>query len=86
LIMNGRRDRDAVSVVPQGLQRAAVAPGTEPAVRSYDMDAAFMSFQLHGSGNHAVRVWCWRGEWGRGLFPVAPQPMARRGHTKINLS
>ena len=42
-------------VVPQGLQRAAVAPGTGPPVRSYGMDAAFMSFQLHGRGNHAVR-------------------------------
>jgi hypothetical protein len=33
LIMNGRRDRDAVHVVSQGLQRAAVAPGTGSAVR-----------------------------------------------------
>jgi hypothetical protein len=75
-------------VVPQGLQRAAVAPGTGPPVRSYGMDAAFMSFQLHGSGNHAVRVGGWRGGWGwdRGLFPWALRAMARRGHTKINLS
>jgi hypothetical protein len=58
LIVNGRRDGDAVYVVPQGLQHAAVAPGTGPAVRSYGMDAAFMSFQLHGSGNHAVWVRC----------------------------
>jgi len=86
LIMNGRRDRDAVSVVPQGLQRAAVAPGSGPAVRSYDMDAAFMSFQLHGSGNHAVPVRCRRGERCRSPFPAAPWLLARRAQTKINSS
>jgi hypothetical protein len=55
-VMSGRRDRDAVHVVPQALQCAAVAPGTGPRVGSYGMDAAFMSFQPHGSGNHAVRI------------------------------
>src|SRR6516162_3283949 len=64
-ILNGRRGRGVVSVVPQGLRRAAVACGTGPAGRSYGMDAAFMSFQQHGSGNHAVPVRCWRGGWGQ---------------------
>ena len=61
-----------VSVVPQRLRRAAVASGTGPAGRSYDMDAAFMSFQQHGSGNHAVPARCRRGERGRSSFPAAP--------------
>ena len=39
-----------------GLRCTAVAPGTGSAGRSYGMDAAFMSLQLPGSGNHAVRV------------------------------
>jgi hypothetical protein len=34
------------------------------------MDAAFMSFQLHEGGIHAVWVRGWRGQWGEGLFPV----------------
>jgi len=32
----------------------------QPVPSSYDMDAAFMSFQQHGWGNHAVRVRCCR--------------------------
>ena len=78
--------RGVVSVVPQGLRRAAVACGTGPAGRSCDMDAAFMSFQLHGRGNHAVPVRCRRGKRGRSPFPVAPWLLARRAQTKINLS
>ena len=85
-ILNGRRGRGVVSVVPQGLRRAAVACGTGPAARTYDMDAAFMSFQLHGRGSHAVPVRCRRGERGRSPFPVAPWLLARRAQTKINLS
>ena len=86
LILNGRRGRGVVSVVPQGLRRAAVACGTGPAGRSCDMDAAFMSFQQHGSGNHAVPARCRRGERGRSPFPAAPWLLARRAQTKINLA
>ena len=86
LILNGRRGRGVVSVVPQGLRRAAVASGTGPAGRSYDMDAVFMSFQQHGSGNHAVPARCRRGERGRSPFPAAPWLLASHTQTKINLS
>jgi hypothetical protein len=59
----------------------AVAPGAGPTGRSYDMDAAFMSFQLHGSGNHAVRVRFWLRRVGQGLFPVAAWRLVRCGHS-----
>jgi hypothetical protein len=53
LIVNGRGRRDAVPVVPQSLSCAPVTAGTGPAVPSYDVNAAFMSFQPHESGIHA---------------------------------
>jgi hypothetical protein len=51
---------DAVPVVPQSLLRTAVTADTGPAASSYDMNAAFMSFQPHESGIHAV--WFGAGE------------------------
>jgi hypothetical protein len=35
---------------------------SSPAAASYDMAAAFMSFQLHDRGIHVVRLWCGRGQ------------------------
>ena len=43
-----------VSVVPQSLLWAAVAPDTGSAAFSYCMDAAAMSLELHDCGIHAV--------------------------------
>jgi hypothetical protein len=37
---------------------------------SYDVDAAFMSFQAHESGIHAVWPGCWRGQGDGSPFPV----------------
>jgi hypothetical protein len=41
-------------VVAQALRCAAVTPGTGLVAALYDMDAVFMSFQMHGRGIHAV--------------------------------
>jgi hypothetical protein len=54
LIVNGRGRQAAVPVMPQSLSYAAVTAGTGPALSSYDMNAAFMSFQRHESGIHAL--------------------------------
>jgi len=43
-----------VSVVLQGLYRAAVAAGTGPAWASYDVDAATMHLERHERGIHAL--------------------------------
>jgi hypothetical protein len=43
-----------VPVVPQSLSRTAVTADSGAALSSYDMNAAFMSFQPHESGIHAV--------------------------------
>jgi hypothetical protein len=51
VIVNGRTRR---AVVPQSLSCTPVTAGTGPLIPSYDMDAAFMSFQPHESGIHAV--------------------------------
>ena len=80
LLVNGRRGRGVVSVVPQSLRCAAVACGTGPAGGSYDMNAAFMSSQQHGSGNHAVPVRC-NVASGEEPVPVAPWLLARRAKT-----
>jgi hypothetical protein len=50
------------------------------------MDAAFMSFQLHDSGIHAVWPGCWRGQRDGCLFPVGATAVARRERTTINVS
>ena len=44
----------AVSVVRQGLWRAAVAAGAGPASASYDVDAATMHMERHERGIHAL--------------------------------
>jgi hypothetical protein len=86
LILNGRARYATVSVVPQSLRRAAVAPDTGSAAPSYCMDAAFMSFWQHGCGNHAV----WPGAGVAGVTEVCFRcaPGRRRGGSgpKINLS
>jgi hypothetical protein len=43
-----------VQVVPQSLLYAPVTADPGPALSSYDLNAAFMSFQPHESGIHAV--------------------------------
>ena len=48
--------RAAVSVVPQGLYRAAVTAGTGPAWASYDVDAATMHIERHERGIHPYDV------------------------------
>jgi hypothetical protein len=52
--------RAAVPVVPQSLSCTPVTAGTGPAISSYDVDAAFMSFQPREGGIHAV--WSGAGE------------------------
>ena len=57
VIVNGRAPRAAVPVVPvvpQSLLCPPVTPDPGPALSSYDVNAAFMSFQPHESGIHAV--------------------------------
>ena len=44
----------AVPVVSQSLSFTPVTADPGPAVPSYDLNAAFMSFQPHESGIHAV--------------------------------
>jgi hypothetical protein len=75
-----------VPVVPQSLSFTPVTAGTGPALHGYGMNAAFMSFQPHESGIHAV--WPGAGE-ARGAevrFRCAPRPAAGCERTKINLS
>jgi hypothetical protein len=43
-----------VPVVPQSLSYAVVTADTGLVTPAYDMNAAFMSFQPHESGIHAV--------------------------------
>jgi catechol 2,3-dioxygenase-like lactoylglutathione lyase family enzyme len=54
LIVSGRAHDPAVPVVPQSLLRTPVTADTLPAYSSYDMNAAFMPFQQHERGIHAV--------------------------------
>jgi hypothetical protein len=71
--VNGRAHQAAVPVVPvvpQSLLRTSVTADPGPAVPSYDVNAAFMSFQPHESGLHAVWPGCWRGQGDGSLFPV----------------
>ena len=60
LIVNGRTRREEVPVVPQSLSCPPVTPDSGPALSFNDMNAAFMSFQPHESGIHAV--WSGAGE------------------------
>jgi hypothetical protein len=54
LIVSGRAHGPAVPVVPQRLLRTPVTADTLPAHALYDMNAAFMPFQQHERGIHAV--------------------------------
>jgi hypothetical protein len=58
--VDGRARRTVVPVVLQGLLCAAVTPTPAAVFSSYDVNAAFMSFQPRESGIHAV----WRGTGG----------------------
>jgi hypothetical protein len=51
-----------VPVVPQILLHTPVTADPRPGMFSYDMGAAFTSFQQHGSGIHVVRPERWRGQ------------------------
>ena len=57
-------------------RNAPVTADTGPACSPYDMDAAFMSFQVHGSGIHALSVLAGSG---RGLPDGAEQVGASGG-------
>jgi hypothetical protein len=88
-IVNGRGRRAAVPVVPRSLSFPPVTADPGAAPSSYDMNAAFMSFQSfqpHESGIHAL----WSGSGGVSVtevrFRCAPRPAARRERTKINLT
>jgi hypothetical protein len=70
LIVKGHADRAAVPVVPRSLLHPPVTADPGPAIPSYDMNAAFMSLQLHGSGIHALWSGHWRGQCDESLFPV----------------
>jgi hypothetical protein len=54
LIVSGRAHRAAVPVVPQSFLYTPVTADPSPAIRSYGLNAAFMSFQPRDSGIHAV--------------------------------
>jgi hypothetical protein len=85
LILNGNGRRTVVSVMPQGLYRAAVAAGTESAWASYDVDAATMHLERHERGIHALCP----GAAGAGVtkvrFRFPASAGARHERTKINL-
>jgi hypothetical protein len=71
----GRRARRAaVPVVPQSLLCPPVTADPGPPLSSYGMNAAFMSFQPHESGIHAV--WPGLGEVSvtEAHFRCAPRP------------
>jgi hypothetical protein len=53
-MLSGRAHGPAVPVVPQSLLRTPVTADTLPAYSSYDLNAAFMPFQQHEGGIHAV--------------------------------
>jgi hypothetical protein len=89
LIVSGRAHRAAVPVVPvvpQSLSYAPVTAGTGPAIPSYDLNAAFMSFEPHESGIHAVRSGAGGASVTEAHFRRALRLVARRERTKINLS
>ena len=53
--MGGRRQAGALPVVFLRFRQAVVTGDTTSAAGSYDVDAAFMSLQVHDRGIHAVR-------------------------------
>jgi hypothetical protein len=72
----GRAHRAVVPVLPESLLRPPVTADTGPACSSYDVNAAFRSFQLHERGIHAV----WPGAGGAGwrTFVFTPACCLRR--------
>jgi hypothetical protein len=86
LILSGGARHAAVPVVPQSLLRAGVTADTGQVTSLYDVNAAFMSFQLHESGIHAVRPGAGEASVIKVRFWCAPRPMARRERTMINFS
>jgi hypothetical protein len=86
LILSGGAHHAAVPVLPQSLLRAGVTADTGQVTSLYDMNAAFMSFQLHECGIHAVRPGAGGASVTKVCFRCAPRPMARRERTKINFS
>jgi hypothetical protein len=86
LIVNGRGRRAAVPVVPQSLSFAAVTADTGSAGPLYDReDAAFMPFQPHESGIHAVLSGTGEASVTEVRFRRVLRPTARRERTTINL-
>jgi hypothetical protein len=75
-----------VPVVPQSLSCATVTTDAGSAGPFYDMNAAFMSFQPHESGIHAVRSGAGEGSVTEVRFRCAQRPAARRERTTINLA
>jgi hypothetical protein len=81
LIVNGRAYRAAVPVVPvvpQSLSYTPVTVDPGPVLPSYSVNAAFMSFEQHGSGIHAVRSGAGEASVTEVLFRCARRPVARR--------
>jgi hypothetical protein len=72
-------------MVPQSLSCTPVTADPGPAAPSYDVNAAFMSFQPHEGGIHAV----WPGSGEASVtevrFRCVLWPVARRERTAINL-
>jgi hypothetical protein len=63
-------------------QQPAGTGDPKPIAGSYDVDAAFMSFQLHDGGIHAVRA----GAGGAGVMEVSFQCMAGRDGLPTDVS
>ena len=61
--------------------RCVVVRQPQASGASYDMNAAFMSFQPHESGIHAVWPGCWRGQGDGSPFAVHAAAVARRGQS-----
>jgi hypothetical protein len=73
-------------VVPQSLLCPPVTAGTSPVPYSYDLDAAFMSFQPHERGIHAVWSGADEASVTKVRFRCEPRPVARRERITINLN
>ena len=85
LIVNGRGRRAVVPVVPV-VPLVCSRDRRSPAWHSLHttVNAAFMSFQPHESGIHAVWSGAGEADVTEVRFRCTPQPVARRERTKIN--